>query len=58
MQGHKKSLVKDTYRDDSIKAGTRETRGTSSRRIHLQDFDQKQLQSREWQELFNNINSK
>ena len=52
------AFINDTYRVDSIKAGTRKTRGTSSRRVHLQGFHQKQLQSREWQEFFNNIENK
>ena len=52
------ALINDTYRPDSIKAGTRETRGASSRRVYLQGFNQMQLQGREWQEFFNNIKNK
>ncbi len=58
VRPRKIALINDTYRADSVKAGTREKRGTSSKRVHLQSFDQKQLQGKEWQEFFNEIRNK
>ena len=41
-------LINDTYKEDSIKGGTRKERGESGPRVGIEEFDQHMLQGSKW----------
>ncbi len=47
----KVGLINDTYKDNSIKGGTREERGESGVKVQIDGFDQHMLQGSKWQEF-------
>ena len=51
-------VVNDVYYETSTKNLIRAKRGEKSTRTHIQSFDQKMLQGKEWLAFFNNIENK
>ena len=44
-------MINDTYREDSVKGGTRKGRGDSDLKVHIDGFDQHMLQGNGWPEF-------
>ena len=44
-------IINDTYRDDSLKRGTRKERGESDVKVLIEGFEQHMLQGTKWQEV-------
>ena len=51
-------MINDTYRERSIKDGTRKDRGLSSIKVTVQGFDQHMPQGTRWSELLHNGENK
>ena len=47
-------IVNDQYLQNSTKSSTRQKRGESSRRVHIESVEQKMPQGKDWQEFFHN----
>ena len=50
----KVEIVNDQYLENSTKASTRQKRGESSKRVHIESVEQKMPQGKNWEEFFHN----
>ena len=51
-------IINDTYKDKSVKEGTRQERGEQGPRVHVQSVDQRMLQGMRWEEFIHRGDNK
>ncbi len=51
-------IINDTYKECSIKSGTRQNRGSAEQRVQLEGFKQHMLQGERWQEFLHSVENK